>query len=90
MADSVRVQRVAEQIRAELSQVLRDAVRDPRIRCRKIRKEAALCGVLIRRLGLIDLADVVSGGLPSSCRPDKLSRDLCVVEPPEVSQAERA
>jgi ribosome-binding factor A len=32
LADSVRVQRVAEQIRAELSQVLRDEVRDPRIR----------------------------------------------------------
>ena len=32
MADSVRVQRVAEQIRAELSQILRDEVRDPRIR----------------------------------------------------------
>lgn len=32
MADSVRVQRVAEQIRAELSQLLRDEVRDPRIR----------------------------------------------------------
>lgn len=32
MADSVRVQRVAEQIRAELSQILRDDVRDPRIR----------------------------------------------------------
>ncbi len=32
LADSVRVQRVAEQIRAELSQVLRDEVRDPRLR----------------------------------------------------------
>lgn len=32
MADSVRVQRVAEQIRAELSEVLRDEVRDPRLR----------------------------------------------------------
>jgi len=32
LADSVRVQRVAEQIRAELSQILRDLVRDPRIR----------------------------------------------------------
>ncbi|MEZ4281363.1 MAG: 30S ribosome-binding factor RbfA [Myxococcota bacterium] len=32
MADSVRVQRVAEQIRAELSGVLRDEVRDPRLR----------------------------------------------------------
>jgi ribosome-binding factor A len=32
VADSVRVQRVAEQIRAELSQILRDEVRDPRIR----------------------------------------------------------
>ncbi|MBY0398780.1 30S ribosome-binding factor RbfA [Myxococcota bacterium] len=32
MADPVRVQRVAEQIRAELSQILRDEVRDPRIR----------------------------------------------------------
>lgn len=32
MADSVRVQRVAEQIRTELSQILRDEVRDPRIR----------------------------------------------------------
>jgi ribosome-binding factor A len=32
LADSVRVQRVAEQIRAELSQILRDEVRDPRIR----------------------------------------------------------
>lgn len=31
MADSVRVQRVAEQIRAELSQILRDEVQDPRI-----------------------------------------------------------
>lgn len=31
MADSVRVQRVAEQIRAELSEILRDEVRDPRI-----------------------------------------------------------
>jgi ribosome-binding factor A len=31
LADSVRVQRVAEQIRAELSQILRDEVRDPRI-----------------------------------------------------------
>lgn len=32
MADSVRVQRVAEQIRAELSEVLREEVRDPRLR----------------------------------------------------------
>ena len=32
MADSVRIRRVAEQIRAELSQILRDEVRDPRIR----------------------------------------------------------
>jgi ribosome-binding factor A len=32
LADSVRVQRVAEQIRAELSKILRDEVRDPRIR----------------------------------------------------------
>lgn len=32
MADSVRVQRVAEQIRAELSEILRDEVRDPRLR----------------------------------------------------------
>ncbi len=32
MADSVRVQRVAEQIRAELSGILRDEVRDPRLR----------------------------------------------------------
>jgi ribosome-binding factor A len=31
MADPVRVRRVAEQIRAELSQVLRDEVRDPRL-----------------------------------------------------------
>lgn len=31
MADSVRVRRVAEQIRGELSQILRDEVRDPRI-----------------------------------------------------------
>lgn len=32
MADSVRIRRVAEQIRGELSQILRDEVRDPRIR----------------------------------------------------------
>ncbi len=32
MADSVRIRRVAEQIRAELSQILREEVRDPRIR----------------------------------------------------------
>ncbi len=32
MADSVRIRRVAEQIRAELSQILRDEVQDPRIR----------------------------------------------------------
>jgi ribosome-binding factor A len=32
LADSVRVQRVAEQIRAELSEVLREEVRDPRLR----------------------------------------------------------
>jgi len=31
LADSVRIRRVAEQIRAELSQILRDEVRDPRI-----------------------------------------------------------
>lgn len=31
MADSVRIRRVAEQIRAELSQILRDEVRDPRV-----------------------------------------------------------
>ena len=31
MADSVRVRRVAEQIRGELSQILRDEVRDPRL-----------------------------------------------------------
>ena len=31
MADSVRVRRVAEQIRGELSQILREEVRDPRI-----------------------------------------------------------
>ena len=31
MADPVRVRRVAEQIRGELSQVLRDEVRDPRL-----------------------------------------------------------
>lgn len=31
MADSVRIRRVAEQIRGELSQILRDEVRDPRI-----------------------------------------------------------
>ena len=32
MADSVRIRRVAEQIRGELSQILRDEVGDPRIR----------------------------------------------------------
>jgi ribosome-binding factor A len=32
LADSVRVRRVAEQIRGELSQILREEVRDPRIR----------------------------------------------------------
>jgi ribosome-binding factor A len=32
LADSVRIRRVAEQIRGELSQILRDEVRDPRIR----------------------------------------------------------
>jgi ribosome-binding factor A len=31
LADSVRIRRVAEQIRAELSQILREEVRDPRI-----------------------------------------------------------
>lgn len=31
MADSVRIRRVAEQIRAELSQLLREDVQDPRI-----------------------------------------------------------
>jgi len=31
LADSVRVQRVAEQIRGELSQILRDEIGDPRI-----------------------------------------------------------
>lgn len=31
MADSVRIRRVAEQIRGELSQILREEVRDPRI-----------------------------------------------------------
>ena len=31
MADPVRVRRVAEQIRGELSQILRDEVRDPRL-----------------------------------------------------------
>ncbi len=31
MAEKVRVQRVAEQIRGELSQILRDEVRDPRL-----------------------------------------------------------
>lgn len=31
MADSVRLRRVAEQIRAELSQILREEVNDPRI-----------------------------------------------------------
>jgi len=31
MADSVRIRRVAEQIRAELSQILREEARDPRI-----------------------------------------------------------
>lgn len=31
MADSVRIRRVAEQIRGELSQILRDEVRDPRL-----------------------------------------------------------
>ena len=31
MADSVRIRRVAEQIRGELSQILRDEARDPRI-----------------------------------------------------------
>lgn len=31
MADSVRIRRVAEQMRGELSQILRDEVRDPRI-----------------------------------------------------------
>ena len=32
MADSVRIRRVAEQIRGELSQILRDEAQDPRIR----------------------------------------------------------
>lgn len=32
MADSVRIRRVADQIRAEVSQILRDEVRDPRLR----------------------------------------------------------
>lgn len=31
MADSVRIRRVAEQIRGELSEILRDEVRDPRL-----------------------------------------------------------
>ena len=31
MAEKVRVQRVAEQIRGELSQILRDEIRDPRL-----------------------------------------------------------
>ena len=32
MADSVRLRRVAEQIRGELSEILREEVRDPRLR----------------------------------------------------------
>ena len=32
MADAVRIRRVAVQIRAEVSQILRDEVRDPRVR----------------------------------------------------------
>jgi len=32
LADSVRIRRVAEQIRGELSEILRDEVRDPRLR----------------------------------------------------------
>ena len=32
MAKSVRLRRIAEQIRGELSQILRDEIRDPRIR----------------------------------------------------------
>lgn len=32
MADSVRIRRVAEQIRGELSEILREEVRDPRLR----------------------------------------------------------
>ena len=31
MADSVRIRRVSEQIRAEVSQILRDEIRDPRL-----------------------------------------------------------
>lgn len=31
MADSVRIRRVAEQVRSEVSQILRDEVRDPRV-----------------------------------------------------------
>ena len=31
MADSVRIRRVAEQIRGEISEILRDEVQDPRI-----------------------------------------------------------
>lgn len=74
MADSVRVQRVAEQIRAELSQVLRDEVRDPRLRL-----------ITITRVKLaVDLGDATIfysplGEDPDEARCDELAEAMTSV-----------
>lgn len=74
MADSVRIRRVAEQIRAELSQILRDEVRDPRIRLVTVTRVK-----LARDLGVATIFYSPLGEDPSEQRSAELEAAMTAV-----------
>ena len=74
MADSVRIRRVAEQIRGELSQILRDEVRDPRIGLVTITRIK-----LARDLGAATVFYSLLGEDPDADRATEISRAMAAV-----------
>lgn len=74
MADSVRIRRVAEQIRGEISQILREEVRDPRIQLVTITRVK-----LAKDMGAATLFYSPLGEDPDEARRDELQDAMAAV-----------
>ena len=74
MADSMRIRRVAEQIRGELSEILREEVRDPRLRLVTITRVK-----LASDLGAATIFYSPLGEDPSADRAIELDRAMAAV-----------
>jgi ribosome-binding factor A len=74
VADSVRIRRVAEQIRGEISQILREEVRDPRIQLVTITRVK-----LAKDMGAATLFYSPLGEDPDEARRDELQDAMAAV-----------